>query len=263
MFVEFFGIPGAGKSTIASRLTDALLSANCESLTLNEAITICLGRSILGSVMISNSIVAVDSCNRILARLYKYIFSTAYRYSMIILEPNLFFKVHHLLLVRNLTWRHRCAEINAFFEVYVGYKFLRKRIYDNEIVILDEGLIHRAVNLFAWNLNGLDRNRVIDYFYNLPKLKLAILVYAPLEICMERVMLRGLPKRLNGRSQKNIDSFFRNNERITELASSYLDDAKRRKIQVDNVVPITSLSGGMINSLKEKVLEIHFRSNKE
>lgn len=262
MFIEFFGISGAGKSTIAARLTEVLLAANYKSFSLNDAIMICLRRSILGSIMMSSRLVAEDLCNRIMARLYKYILSTSYKISMIILEPDLFFKVHHLLLDSNLSWGHRRAEINSFFEVYIGYKFLRNRIYDDEIVILDEGLIQKATNLFAWNMDGLDRKRVFDYFNDLPKLKLAIHVHAPLEMCMERAMLRGLPKRLSGKNQRTIDRFFRNNERITEISLEYLNLLKRRKIQVDNIVPITSHNRGMINTLMQKVLEINFGLNK-
>jgi homoserine kinase type II len=121
-----------------------------------------------------------------------------------------------------------------FFEVAGQTQYLRRRLRPGEIVLFEEGLVHRAVNLFAWEPGLLETGPVKTYFERLPAQGLVVLVHTPLETSLERATARGLPLRLRDKEPQAIERFMHNSGRILETAAAALTEMDRPMIEVDN-----------------------------
>jgi hypothetical protein len=68
----------------------------------------------------------------------------------------------------------------------------------------------------------------------LPALDLAILITAPLSVCLERATRRGLPIRLRDKEARIVDTFMQQSGRIMEIAAEYLATSERAALEIDN-----------------------------
>jgi hypothetical protein len=232
MFVEFTGMVGAGKSTLASVLKKFLRDNNFEALSLGEAIIYHMERSLLGRLVYSIAPIAWRT--RILYKVYSLGIDTFCRFHFAFENPRLVWQVCASQFHREIPLRHRQLILSLFFKIVGGYQFLRHRLGPNQVVLLEEGLIHRAINLYAWEPKQIDPDLVMTYFCLLPALDLVVLVRAPLEICLERAEARGLPSRLRGKDEPGVDRFMDHSTQIIDIASEFLASADRQVVEVDN-----------------------------
>jgi len=232
MFVEFTGMVGAGKSTLALALKKLLQDNNFEALSLGEAIVNQMERSLLGRLVYSIAPVAWRT--RVLYKVYSLGVEPLCRVHFAYENPRLVWKVCASQFHRQIPLRHRQAILSLFFKIAGGYQFLRHRLEPNQVVILEEGLIHRAVNLYAWEPKQIDPALLMTYFSLLPALDLVVLVRAPFDICMERAEFRGLPSRLHGKDESTVDRFMNHSAQIIGLASEFLASTDRPVVEVDN-----------------------------
>ncbi len=102
------------------------------------------------------------------------------------------------------------------------------------MVVVDEGLAHRSINLFAWQTGELDTKAVQSYVESLPEVPLTILVSAPMEVSLERAHNRGLPMRLRGKDLQTIRRFVENSHAVASLAGRVLMSKGGIVIKIDN-----------------------------
>jgi deoxyadenosine/deoxycytidine kinase len=233
MFIEFVGMMGAGKTTLAEVLKDLLGEMGLIPLTLNEAINKCLERTVFGN-LINKWITSSLWRRRILRRTYVHIFYLYHKYAYMLSNPMFALSIYRSQLCRKLPWWHRRLIVRLFFDNIVGYLFLRNRLHVNEAVILDEGLMHRAVNLYAWEISEIDPSQIMSYFEHLPVLDLVIIIQAPLKKCMERLKDRGMPRRIEIKDQDTIRRYLDNAYRITGWATEFATDGNRKAIKIEN-----------------------------
>ena len=67
------------------------------------------------------------------------------------------------------------------------YQFFQEHLKDREIIILSEGLVHRATSLFARPFEEPNEKEILKYVKLLPQVDLLIWVDTPRHICMERI----------------------------------------------------------------------------
>ena len=233
MFIEMLGMVGAGKTTIALTLKNLLQDREFIVLSLSEAIAYSLERSFVGR-FICRFISSVRWRRRILRGLYMYGLRTIYKSCFIRANPKLTWEVYKSQIDRKIPWWHRRIILNLFFEIGTGYQFVLNRLHSNEVVVLEEGLFHRAVNLYAWEIKPLDDDRLLTYFNLLPTSGLVVFVQAPAGLCVERVKERGYPSRLRRKDPATIARFMDNAAQIIQVASIFLSTDDRRVIEVDN-----------------------------
>jgi len=232
MFVEFTGMVGAGKSTLSPILKKILQENNFEALFLDEALIYHLERSLLGRLVYG--IAPVAWRRRILYKVYSLGIDTFCRFQFAYENPRLVWQICKSQVHREIPLRHRQFILSQLFKVVGGYQFLRRRLGANEAVILEEGLIHRAISLYVWEPKQIERDLVMTYLDLLPALDLVVLVRAPSEVCLERAEARGLPSRLRGKDELTVDKFMDHSAQIISLASEFLASADRQVVEVDN-----------------------------
>ena len=229
-FIEFTGMVGAGKSTVATALAAALQQHDQQVFTPVAASRHCLDRSLLGRLgrrLLPG--VWQRGRNPLLRHLvhpfYLFLFTLAY--------PRLIWLVCRSQQHRPLTWRHRRLILKRFGDVAGHFHFLRSRLQPDELVIFEEGFVHRAINLFAWDEDPLDVEQLWAYYQQLPTLDLLIVVEAPTAVCQQRAQQRGLPTSLADKDEATQQRFTRHSARIIQLALSAAAD-HRPIICLDN-----------------------------
>ena len=253
MLVECTGMVGAGKTTVAAELKQLLAEAGHTALSPAEAAQRCLARSRLGRV--SARLTPARWRQRLMRRLLRVV-EVCYRLLFAVMHPQLVWHVLRSQRHREIPWWHRRIIVGLFFEVAGRCAFFRNRLQPGEVVVFEEGFLHRAINLYAWEPKDLDANVVARYFALLPALDLAVIVRAPLDRCMQRASARGLPVRLRDKSRRSIDRFMAHSEAIIGLAAQFLARQRREFVAIDN--------GGSLEDslaqLRERLAASHLRT---
>jgi Ser/Thr protein kinase RdoA (MazF antagonist) len=152
------------------------------------------------------------------------------------------------LLVAPLPMWHRRAIVDLVLRLAAADQGLRGRDPD-EVIVVDEGWIHRAINLFAWSGRQED-DRIDRYLERVPRPDLVIMVDAAETIRRERLSVRGLPKRLRDKDPAVVERFLVCSEGLLGSISAWL----RRQ-----GVPVISVANDAALAVAEAALrqEIH------
>jgi thymidylate kinase len=234
MIIELFGQMGAGKTTVSSTVKNILHQRHYRTYDLSEAIIHCLERSFLGRTLQRLVPLSAGRRARLLRLIYLYGVYPLYWMRFTLFNMKLVSVVYQSQFNNRLPWWHRRIILRLFFRIAVAYLFLQDRLRSSEFVILEEGLIHRAVNLYAWHLQGIEHDSVRQYFSLLPALDFVIQVHAPTDVCAQRCAVRGLPLRLRDKDEDTVALFFQNAAEIVNLAADCLSASGCTLIMVDN-----------------------------
>jgi dephospho-CoA kinase len=231
MMIEFTGMIGSGKSTLARVLEQLLQDQNVMVLSPDRAVRRCVERSWIWK-MIGRALPAAWR-GRVFGLVLRAIM-IVYKLAFALQHPDLVRQVWAAQLHREIPWWHRRLIVRLFFDVAGTYQFLRRRLSPDEVVLFEEGLVHRAINVYAWEPRQLDPAQVMAYLRKLPPSDLVVLVQAPYELCVERAATRGLPLRLRDKDQQVIDRFLRHAAEIVATAAAFLVATGRPMIEIDN-----------------------------
>jgi hypothetical protein len=108
-----------------------------------------------------------------------------------------------------------------FFRDGSYYRYFLDRLRPDEVLILDEGLVHRATSVYASASEDPSPLEVIGYVKLLPRSDLVIWVQAPLDICAARVSSKGTSKRYLG---KDLAPFLNNSVKTIDIALQGIRD---------------------------------------
>jgi thymidylate kinase len=224
MWIEFLGGVGSGKSSLATALKERFKLTKFPVNSPQEALDIRLTRYFPKVVLHGR---LGHAARRTLLSGYQARFSLKH--------PKLVWQAWNASQkLRNLPGWHRKIIFSLFFEVAGWYEAVSYKIPPKSMVIVDEGLAHRSINLFAWQNGDLDSNEIQAYIENLPEIPLTILVSAPVQVCLERAYHRGLPVRLRGKDPQTIRHFVENSHTVASLAGKILTSNGRSVIKIDN-----------------------------
>lgn len=230
--IEFYGQVGSGKSTVAQAAQRLLLEAGFEPIDMKTALHRCLDRSRLASLVAT--FLPDRYCYRVVKAVYRRVMYPLYSLRLALVNPRLAAAVIGAQLGNGLPWWHKRQIWRLFFNLANGLSFVSGRLAEDEILLLEEGLLHRAINLFSWQMDGVRTGLVKQYLDHLPALDLAVRVEAPLDSCQERMLSRGLPSRLEPKDDQTTTVFFENAGQIVALISNHVAASGRPAIVVDN-----------------------------
>ena len=231
--IEMAGMVGAGKTTLAHRLRAMLRKRDIDALTVHEAIELAMKRSTFGRF--SHRLLRTPS-HRQTAEL------VAYR---LLVRPGheMWFIANHLRLTRHVVrslqrlplplW-HRRRIFRLFLRRAAALEFLSRRLEPREILIVEEGLVQRAVNIFAWGQHGVDPTAVTEYLTNVPPSDLVLFVDVPESTSFERASARGLPARLIGHEENTVERFMMHAADIAAITVTCLEQADRPLCVIEN-----------------------------
>jgi hypothetical protein len=229
MIVEFTATPGAGKTTLMAPAVDILREQGWHAYSVVEAARPFAGRTWIGKAI--NLLPPSELRHRLLWQVF-YVSSFAYRLKFIARHPQLIQDVLHSQRARPASARVRERRtLHWFFHLAGCYEFLLAHSKQDEALIFDDGFVHRAVHLNASPVEEPNPERVRAYLELIPRPDLIIVPFAPLEVCRERVMERGVWD--TSGSQKGWRSSL-HTQIGCEIALNYARDDQWTVIEVDN-----------------------------
>lgn len=204
--VELAGPPGAGKTTLVPLVRDALRSEGLKPRGSTEVGRDLAARGLIGRV---TWLFPVVLRHPVLWRLYVLEASVA-GWLRIIREPSL----------RRLVLRQRSRPPEAMvdrrkvvghFVRHLGTVLLfRRRWRGLEVLLVDEGFVHRVTQLFVSSMELPDPDAITAYLTAVPNPGLIVAVAADTPTCISRVMERGVWNRMAGLSESQIRTFIEN-----------------------------------------------------
>jgi len=224
MWIEFLGGVGSGKSSLATALRERFQAADFRVWSPQEAFHHQLSQSLPKAISHGRP---GHAARRVLLARCQAQFSVKH--------PKLVWQAWTASRdLDHLPGWHRNLIFNLFLEVAGWYEGLSDNLPAKSMVVVDEGLAHRSINLFAWQTGELDTKAVQSYIESLPEVPLTILVSAPMEVSLERAHNRGLPMRLRGKDLQTIRRFVENSHAVASLAGRVLMSKGGIVIKIDN-----------------------------
>jgi len=232
-WVEFSGLVGSGKTTLAESTRNILGKEGYIPLDEFEAVQLCLERSFLGKTLLL--ITPRGYQQRVIAWLYFWFIRRLFQALFVIQYPKLSMHVYRSSKYRKtLTLKHRSLVLRRFFHLAAAYLFIVPRLKTNEVVVLDEGLVNRAINLYAWSTVQIDVEDIKQYIRLLPDVDHLFILKVPKSVCIERAELRGFPKQLTEKSGNIINKFMENSTVIIERVASFKTTQIKKMTVLDN-----------------------------
>lgn len=232
MIIEFLGNTGSGKSTLIPVLLECLRADGRTAMSVTEAIHTYARKTWWGRVICC--FVPQTWQGPVLWRVFGFFFSKVHIVRFSIRYPGLVRFVIRSQLERSIPWKHRHLILSMFFRMLGQYAFLTFWAYQRDILVIDEGFVHRAVHLFVSESERIEPARVIDYLELLPQSDVIVWVETPLDVCLERVYARGLQVRLRRLQSCQVSQFMENAEQVIDVAARYLQSAGRQVVRITN-----------------------------
>lgn len=231
MIVEFLGVPGAGKTTFLPLVREYFRGQRIRAYTTLEAARPFAARTLPGRVV---SRLPPGRFRRLLLWWTFYAFSFAYQAGFRREHPELMRSVLNSQARRPITDADRQHVLRWFLHLTGTYGFLKAYARPGDLVIFDEGFVHRVVQLFASENEIPEMARVKRYLDLIPAPDLVIYPRASSQVCEQRVIARGLWERFESKEDGAASRFIRSAEIAVDLAAEYVQTKGWKVIEVEN-----------------------------
>lgn len=216
--LELVGLPGAGKTTAAPFVIEHLRERGFEALTVRQAMDAAVARSTRGRLL---QVVGVGPPYRRRALVLLVDGPTAFALPLV--APRLTAALVDALWRLPVGWGHRAAIAGRALRAVAAYRFVAPRLRAGEVVVVDEGPVHRVVNLYAWR--PATPVQPIRRYLNAAPLPDAVLeVRVPSGEAARRLPARatGLPERLRGADDGRVLRFVERADAALAVARAHL-----------------------------------------
>jgi hypothetical protein len=231
LIVELLGVPGAGKTTISQELVGLLGAHGVRADTIVSA-----GRSRAAASPVGR-VLAVRRSSRARRAVEWQLFSIGAALACV---P--FARAHRELtrrvvgdqLRRDLPLRLRVHIIRSFLRLCGRYRCLTAMTGPTEALVLDDGFVHRAVQVHASAFEDVEAGRVGDYIGRVPAPDLVVFVTARVATCERRVRERGVWRHSRHLSPDQLSRYLRNAEIVVDAAADQVRRLGWNLVQIDN-----------------------------
>jgi hypothetical protein len=242
--VEFTGPPGGGKSTLAAHCADVLRGRGLRIPAADEIRALHLRHGWIGRLAGSQMGEREVAGQRL-------------EYFKEVETPLLLrrFRIVHARAWRR--WREAVADVRERdaataekLERWVErsvltWMLLRAQRRRMDLFLWEEGIAHRAVNLFAHPDGPFDEGRLLRFLRVWPFPDALVHVHAEPRACLARMAERGLPERLADADDAQVATFVERSERVTRAIAA---EARRRRLPVFEVANRADSAEGFLAS---------------
>ncbi len=231
VIVEFIGAPGAGKTVLMPVVGAHFDRLGFQALSVLEAARPFAARTRIGKAVQS---LAPGRPRRFLLWQVFYLFSFLHRQNFRRRNPALIGGTLAFQRQRPITAADRHHVLRWFIHLTGTYEFLSAYSRQDEVLVFDEGFVHRVVQLFASENEQPDPARVAAYLDLIPQPDLVIFPSASSATCERRVFERGVWERFRVKERDATSRFIANAHRVVTFAVGYIRSKGWTVIEVDN-----------------------------
>jgi hypothetical protein len=230
--IELVGAPGAGKTTLLPAAMEGCRTAGLRPYTVVGAGRAFAARTLVGRA--ANAVLQGSLRDKALWAIFlgcRSLSAAAYAAR----RPRLARYVLASVRGRPAAAGARQRKVLHWYVRLVGsYGFLTSRARAGEALVLDEGFIHRAVQLHASEAEVPQEARIDEYAELVPRPDLLVHVRAPIDVCERRVRSRGAWDRFRHKDPEDLSRFVANAHRATVLITAAAEARGWRVVEIDN-----------------------------
>lgn len=231
MIIEFIGTPGAGKTTLLPVVSRYLKEKGLQASSVLDAARPFAQRTFPGKL--ARKILPGRLLNPVLWQIF-YVSSYFRRRKFFRENPTLMKTVQQHQAERPLTHDDHDHVMRWFLHLTGYYQFFMEFMQSDDVVVYDEGFVHRVVQLFASENEAPDFPSVAKYLDLVPKPDLVVFANTPVEICEDRVLSRGVWERFQKKPPEATSIFISHASEVVNFSVSYLRDLNWNLIEVQN-----------------------------
>ncbi|PNX52938.1 MAG: hypothetical protein BV458_07030 [Thermoplasmata archaeon M9B2D] len=200
MIIELTGIPGAGKSTVIEKLKNTLQS---KELVFD-----------LQAYVLERSVLPIRGKIAYELLLYRHI---------LLLKPSdwkLLINLFSIVRISNNTLFHKINIVRNTLKKLIIYRYVKDR---KEVFLIDEGVTHIPFTAFVDVGKKISGEKVERFLRDIPPVDHLLIVDAPDDLLLERVVARGAKghRRINFASKEDIVEFMQQSRRVLEYIKKY------------------------------------------
>ena len=224
-FVEFSGIPGSGKSSILPIVARHLRRSGRDVVDRDNLIHRA-NQFPFNSRCFQQLISAVPRVlrNRCTESLNNY-FYLNYEYQIKYMANHLSVLRHVIATIddRPIPQMHKAMLVRWCFKMAGSYQMARDCLGDDEVLLCDEGYVQKVNSLYiSVEEESPEPAEVERYLDQVPCEMVLVHVTAEPETCKRRIAARGLPRRLKGRTDREIADYLHKSREVTDLAMKHM-----------------------------------------
>ncbi len=231
MIVEMLGAPGAGKTSLLPAAREFFDRRGLQAYSVVEAARPAAART--GSGRLAARLLPGRLRSFTLWQIY-YACSRRYRSEFRRMYPGLVEGVLSYQRKRPISPYDRRHVVRWFLHLTGAYAFLKASLRPEEVLIIDEGFIHRVVQLFASEVEELQPHRIYAYLDAVPRPDLLIYVAASAGASRQRVFERGVWERFQRKTEADTLRFLERSQQAVEMAAGYLASKGWPMVQISN-----------------------------
>lgn len=246
--VELMGPPGAGKTTLVAAAVRGCADAGLRPYTVEQAARVFSARTLSGRVA---NVLPAGLRSRALWLVFV-VHRGLEAVMVLVTHPRL------AALVLRSQWGRPAASdagrrrvLRWWSRTAGAIGFLTRLGRPGEALVVDEGLLHRVVQLFTSTVEAPDPATIASYVALLPPTDVVVAVGAPPDLCRSRVRDRGGWDRLAHRGTDEIDRFVANAHGAADMAVAEAEARGVRVIHVDNAADQASAESMVQRRLRE------------
>ncbi len=234
--IEVTGIPGSGKSTVLPVVKTYLRKRGLEVFD-SRNIILCIERFPFNKSRKLVKCLPTTLSDMIVKGLNKLYLELRYRYKLKYLLSNreLFNFIVDLTNSRNIPHPHKILTVGWFLNLAASYQIATEHSGSSSVLLLDEGFVHRIIHLFvSVEEETIDAEKIERYVEKIPPIHTLINVEADEVLCKKRVIARGLPRRLRGRTDEEIWEYLLRSKAALDNAQRFVRRRGTNIVSLDN-----------------------------
>lgn len=231
MIIEFIGTPGAGKTTLLPAVAAFFEDNGLRAYTAVEAARPFAARTLPGKLITA---LAPQTWQRpLLWQLYS-LFNLLYQLPFLLQHPRLSWRVLTFQQQRPISGTDRRHVLRWFFHHAGRVAFLQAYARPDEVLLFDEGFVHRVVQLYASEHETPDLRHMQTYLDQIPRPSLLIVPLADRDLCEQRVYRRGLWVRFQRKSAAAVARYMDHAHTAVTTTVDYLKRKEWMVVEVQN-----------------------------
>jgi AAA domain len=213
--VELVGTPGAGKTTLAVEIVELLRGEGVEAATIIDAARRHTERTRVGRMLVSGT---PRRWRRPVLWLLFYVLGLCNAVAFVREQPRLSVHVLESLRHSHMRLARRIHVAFWFFQLGGRRRLLLTTARDREVLVVDDGFLHRSVHIFASEGEDPSVTEIAAYVDLLRAPQLVVRAVAERETCEERVRRRGVWRHSRNMTAGELSRYLANSDRAVGLA---------------------------------------------